>query len=64
MELAARTKDAAMAETALHQIDAALQLARAGGHALLTFDFERRLLRARRIRDTLKTCSPLFRICP
>jgi hypothetical protein len=64
VHLAARIKDAAMAEAALLQIEAALKVARAGGHAPLTFDFERRLPEARQIRDTLKACSPVFSICP
>jgi hypothetical protein len=52
--LAERTKDAAMAETGLRQIEAALETARASGHAPLADDFEANLPEARRIRDALK----------
>jgi tetratricopeptide (TPR) repeat protein len=53
MYLAERAKDAAMAEAALRQIEAALETARAGGHAPLIADLEAHLPEARRIRDAL-----------
>jgi hypothetical protein len=54
MHLAERTKDATMAESAIVQIEAALETARAGGHAPLTTFYEAGLFEARRIRDALR----------
>ena len=54
MQLAERTKDAAMAETAFQQIETALQITRAGGHAPNAAYYEARLPEARRIHDALK----------
>jgi hypothetical protein len=54
MNLAERTKDAAMAQTALLHIESAFETLRAGGDAPAAADFEARLSDARRIRDALK----------
>jgi hypothetical protein len=54
MHLAERTKDIANAEVAFHQIEAALQKSRDGGHTPLAAYFEARLPEALRIRDALK----------
>jgi hypothetical protein len=52
--LAERTKNGAMAETALLQIDAALETLLAGGDAPAAAYFKAELPKARRIRDALK----------
>jgi hypothetical protein len=54
MQIAERSKDAAMAETAFRQIEAALETVRAGGHAPFAAYYESRLRQAHRIRDALK----------
>lgn len=55
MQLAERTKDAVMAQTAARQIEAALQTMRAGKHMASAAYFEACLLKAGRIRDALKS---------
>ena len=52
-QLAERTKDPTKAETALRQMEAALEMARVSGHAPLAADLETHLLEARRIRAVL-----------
>jgi hypothetical protein len=54
MYLAERTKDAAIVETALRQIEAALETARADGHEPLAADFEAHLPKGTAMRTTLK----------
>ncbi len=49
-----RKKDAAMAETAVGQIEAAAEAARAGGHAPNAAYYEERLREARAILDRLE----------
>ena len=55
MRLAERQKDQQMAATALRQIEAALEVMRAGGHAPDTAYYESRLPEARALVDRLKT---------
>ena len=55
MRLAERQKDPQMAATALRQIEAALEVMRAGGHAPNTVYYESRLPEARALVDRLKT---------
>ena len=55
MRLAERQKDQQMAATALRQIEAALEVMRAGGHAPDTAYYESRLPEARALVDGLKT---------
>jgi hypothetical protein len=54
MNLAERAKDAVMAQTALLQVETAIETLRARGHAAAAAAFEARLSDARRIRDALK----------
>ncbi|MGA7455371.1 MAG: hypothetical protein WBW73_30395, partial [Rhodoplanes sp.] len=55
MRLAERQKDQQMAATALRQIEAALEVMRAGGHAPDTAYYEAWLPEARALVDRLKT---------
>jgi hypothetical protein len=52
--IAERTKDARTAQTALRQIEEALETARTGGDAFLAAFYEKSLSEAARIRDALK----------
>jgi hypothetical protein len=54
MLLAERTKDAVMAQTALVQIESAIETLRAGGDERAAANFVEGLSEARRIRDALK----------
>jgi len=54
MHLAERTQNAAMAGTAVQQIEAALETMRAGGHAPFAAYYEARLPEARAVLDRLK----------
>jgi len=53
IQLARRTKDTTMAETACKQIEAALKFMRAAGRASYVVYYESRLADARRARDAL-----------
>ena len=57
MSLAERQKDQQMAATALRQIEAALEVMRAGGHAPDAAYYEARLPEARALVDRLKTSA-------
>jgi hypothetical protein len=54
MLLAERTKDGMMAETALLQIEAAIETFHSAGHAPYAAYYEASIPEARRIRDALK----------
>jgi hypothetical protein len=54
MHLAGRAQNVAMAGTAVQQIEAALQVMRAGGHAPAAAFYEARLPEARAVLERLK----------
>jgi tetratricopeptide (TPR) repeat protein len=55
MLIAERTKNGALAETAVQQIEAALEAARSGGHAPMSKEFQAQLPKAQAIRDRLES---------
>jgi len=54
MLIAERTKNRPLAETAVQQIEVALEAARSGGHDPMSKEFQAQLPKAQAVRDRLK----------